>query len=239
MNRLRTILTGAILLILSPALSLGQAPQTQVSQAAYVEVMPGHPLFINSAEAELQLGRGGGTIGFMAKANHWQIRYRPGILYWGGSLSYFRGSEDWDAPPAQIEGNNWDGHVRLHLGNSFYQIFHSSININFELYGGGFYSFSQGTYTQTNQGFSRDFTNKEWIWDMGGRIAIQYHIKNGWGIQTSVVSSWKQAGFGLGVPTGLFASEPDGKTALGIGIFRTWGWDRPFKEGELGPINDF
>lgn len=234
MNKLRFIFGWGMLAICCCFSTVwGQANDLQVTEARLPTFIPGSPIFINTVEGEIQLGRGGGATGFMVKANDWRIAYRPGILYWGGSLSSFWGSEKWDAPPATITGNIWDTHFRLHLGNSFYRIFHSRFNLNFELYGGGFFTSTKGIYTQSNLGFTREFSNREWVWDGGGRFAIQCHLKNGWGIQTSVTSSWKQAGFGLGVPAGLFASETDGKTAIGIGVYRSWGWDsnKPKKKG--------
>ena len=175
---------------------------------------------LHSLEAELQLGRGGGPLGWMVKGNHDLLQKKRWTLRTGASLSSFFQGEGVDDPPAQGSGVSFDTHLRLH-GEALWAFPRSEkAFLAFGIYGGGFHAFTRGRYQNTALNIDATYRNSEWYWDLGTRIALGYRLPSDWGFQFSLTNSWRQADFGLGLAVGLLGAQLDGKTSLGLGVTR-------------------
>ncbi len=215
MNKLgKSIAILGFLLLCFSSRGLAQHPSIQISE---LNAGPKKAPFLHSVEGEAQLGFGGGVLGLMGKANHlWDFRLRSSFMA-SVSLSSFVKSEAYSNPPTEISGTSFDTHLRLHAQWNF-AFLRGRMEAILGIYAGGFLYRTRGNYVQTDLNIDQDFKTSNLNPDWGTRVSLTYMINPNWGIQMSFTNSWRQAGFGLGIPAGLLAGEPDGKSILGLGV---------------------
>ncbi len=222
MNK-QSILRTLALSLLVIGFGLVALPAQGQSATAGSEVNPDESRFLHSVGAELQLGYGGGPLGIMVQADRvWGFRKK---LFYYSSLSFssFTASEAYDESPVRITGFSTDNHLRLHFGGGVRFLKSMRLRLRLDVYGGMFHYWTRGRYFQSALGIERDYRVSRLIMDWGTRLQLGYNINQKWGVQLSLTNSWKQAAFGLGVPVGLLAGQPDGKASFGFGIRYRWG----------------
>ena len=225
MNRFLNILLGLVLLGFLPVIGWAQnaiAPQIRVVEEDQSDLIVEAP-WLYSVDGELQLGFGGGPIGLMLQTDRiWRTRGRLSI-YSSVSLSAFRGTESYENAPVTITGSSSDLHLRFHTGGKL-TFLRSKNNtskhayLRLDLYGGLMYFRTNGNYANTDLGVDRPYVVNELTADWGTRFTAGYFFTSNWAAQLSFTNSWRQAAFGLGVPSGLLAGEVDGKAIFGLGV---------------------
>jgi len=173
---------------------------------------------INSFDAEIQYGQGGGIIGIMGKGNHWWFEKKQFKVQSGLLVNLFYVSEGYEKNSTKISGSTFDSHIQFHTGieQSFFA--KDKIYLLLEMYGGFYGIFTNGNYENSEFGIERSYKNSDFLWDYGSRFGFGYRVKEKWGIQLSLTNSWRQVNRGIGFLPGFIAGQPDAKYSLGIGI---------------------
>lgn len=182
------------------------------------------PAGLDSAEATLAAGAGGGPLGLSLRAQHaW--RRGPPVLHSGLGLGLYTGREDHRLGPTRTVGRVSDLHLQLSTGPVWRPGARDRFIVETALYAGIYGVRSAGVWTHSGLGIREEVVGQAVLPDAGLLLSTGWQVAPGWAVQLRLGDSLRRIGGAQGLLGGLLTMDADAKLTAGLGL----AWRPPAK----------